>query len=527
MVNCEQCGWNNPEYAAFCTNCGTALAKGQPSGSGDENWRFREPASQPPDAIAGSGSDNDDAQHESASSVNEIDGGGAKRSEPAGRRLPESLLPSERSQKESLTDSESASTGEMAEASDEQGIQADGGLAQGKLAVEEGRRVGIRPAATLVDLTVPDFRAMVGRDDHEQQEQQPAVKSVSPGKVTIGLADTDTNFEAVTPDNPNQTASEPIEDTPELLGSEPSEAQSVHPIDRLNMPANAGLKDLGSLDVSIESVDGNLNVVDVYHHIQSADESADSLLSSIDMTPILEEESGFDMEVKPQPQVAAPPPPMPPSASLALEQVSSAETKPIVVGNEPMMIGREGDIRVSNDDFMSPIRAQVGQDDAGLWIEDASSLNGVWIRARNGCRLNNGTNMMMGQQIFRFEQSVRDGREPSIDKQGTRRMGSPRSLSGYRLVQLGIDGIPIAQFEIPRDGCKIGRSLADFVVGDDDHLSITHAVILPVGESAFEVRDLSTGNGCWLKLDGRRTLTRGDVVLTGRSVWQVRHSSSD
>ena len=299
-------------------------------------------------------------------------------------------------------------------------------------------------------------------------------------------------------------------------------------MDGLSVSANAGLKDLGSLDVSIESVDGNINVVDVYHTLQSADESADSLLASIDMTPVLEEECSVEVnEPGAQSQMAAPPPPMPQSVPLVLEQISVADTQPIAVGNQPMMIGREGDIRVSNDEFMSPLHAKVGQDEGGLWIEDASSLNGVWIRTRNGCRLTNGANMMMGQQVFRFEQSDRQGREPSIDQQGTRRMGSPRSLSGYRLIQLGIDGTPIAHFEIPRDGCKIGRSLGDFVIGDDDHLSMTHAAILPVGDSAFEVRDLSTGNGCWLRLDGRRTLAKGDVVLTGRSVWQVRQASSE
>ncbi len=516
MVNCEQCGWNNPEYAAFCTNCGTGISKSQDSGSDSEKWRFRETVPQT-DAVVKSlsgeaeseGSELPDDNHEQPTTQgqDEID-----RTE-----LPESLLQCE----EESTTATVNSGHQNAVAAPGARLNTESDAGSRGPPTGDNRRVGIRPAATLVDLTVPDFRAMVGRDGDEKLDVETPQSQVSPGKVTIGLADTATSFEAVQPDDSGLMESDMSTDSANLADANQAEADTITPTDRVTTPAQSPIKDLGSLDVTIESVDGHLNVVDVYHNLQSMDESADALLSSIDITPVLEDEHESPSNGQGQKAVAAPPPPMPQSASLTLERISAAEAQAFVIGVEPQIIGRDGDICIANDDFMSPQHAMVAQDDDGLWVEDASSLNGVWLRARSGLVLTDGIKLMMGQQIFRFEQSERTGREPCVDKQGTRRAGSPRSLSGYRLVQLGIDGVPIAQFEIPRDGCKIGRSLADFVVCDDDHLSMTHAVILPVGDSNFEVRDLSTGNGCWLKLDTRRLLTKGDVFLTGRSVWHV------
>ena len=91
------------------------------------------------------------------------------------------------------------------------------------------------------------------------------------------------------------------------------------------------------------------------------------------------------------------------------------------------------------------------------------------------------------------------------------------SLS-LRLAQLGNDGTSVAEFDVPKDGCKIGRRVGDFVVADDETLSATHAWIVPTENGALEVRDLSTGKrGCWHRIRVRRYLQLGDAILFGRS----------
>lgn len=51
MLVCRICGWENPVTAAFCTNCGSGLARGR-AADGDPNMRFKAMSSPPPSAPA-------------------------------------------------------------------------------------------------------------------------------------------------------------------------------------------------------------------------------------------------------------------------------------------------------------------------------------------------------------------------------------------------------------------------------------------------------------------------------------------
>ena len=41
MLICKQCNWENPTYAAFCTNCGTGIGEKKNLTASGETWRFR------------------------------------------------------------------------------------------------------------------------------------------------------------------------------------------------------------------------------------------------------------------------------------------------------------------------------------------------------------------------------------------------------------------------------------------------------------------------------------------------------
>ena len=284
--------------------------------------------------------------------------------------------------------------------------------------------------------------------------------------------------------------------------------------------ASAPIRGLGSLDVSIESIDGNLSVSDLHPNAASVDDSSEAILSSVDLTPIGDEVLERTLpEMESTEQNA--PPPMPPAEQLGLFRIEDTGSVPFSLKGGSSVIGRSGDIRVESDDYMSPEHARLTHDGTGYWIEDNESLNGVWIRTKDSIALGDGTLVLMGQQVFKFEVVDRAVAGGYTDDAGTRRFGSPRSLSTLRLLQLSGHGEPIAQFDVPRDGCKIGRFLGDFVVADDDHLSATHALIVPDQEDGFLLRDVSGRNGCWVRVQKRQAIGHGDVLLTGRSVWRV------
>ena len=475
MVTCGQCGWENPGYAAFCTNCGTSLSTAQNDEKKNESWRFRERT---------------EAADESDLQPNER---GEKASEPVEKEDDARVD----------VDAKSVPTDE-----DVAGVSADS--AQDDEEDERSRQVhmGIRPAATLIDLSVPDFREMVGRGEKVESEAPGGSGSEAAASVSIALADTESSFEAVQP-----------EITDAEIDGQREALEALNESEGISR-APAPIRDLGSLDVSIESIDGNLSVSDLHPNAASVDDSSEAILSSVDLTPIGDELLDRSLPEIEKPEQNAPPP-MPPADKLALFRVDDAGSVPFDLEGTSSVIGRSADIGVESDEYMSPEHARLTHDGSGYWIEDNQSLNGVWVRARDSVALSDGTLVLMGQQVFKFVVVDRPVGEQLMDEAGTRRFGSPRSISSLRLLQLSGNGETIAQFDVPREGCKIGRVLGDFVVADDDHLSTTHALVLPDQGDGFLLRDVSGRNGCWVRVHDKHAIGHGDVVLTGRSLWRL------
>lgn len=224
------------------------------------------------------------------------------------------------------------------------------------------------------------------------------------------------------------------------------------------------------------------------------------------------------------PSLRAVPPPLPPAdiPRFVLRPFSQtlSDRKIVPVGDTPVTIGREdSDIRISDDLFVSPRHARFSVRDNALWIEDLESLNGVWRRVRTDALLRAGDQLLIGQQILRVEASPgRINGIPPAD--GTQRFGPPPERSRYRILQIAADGEPLDIYHVPTAGCRLGRRLGDLVFTDDTYMSGTHALLVPEDEH-LKICDLSSRNGCWLRLRDHTALQVGDAVMIGRTVWRI------
>jgi hypothetical protein len=72
---------------------------------------------------------------------------------------------------------------------------------------------------------------------------------------------------------------------------------------------------------------------------------------------------------------------------------------------EEMVLGRErGDILFSDDGYVSGTHAKICVREDGYFLNDLGSSNGTFIRITQPRKIGPGTFVLMGQQLFRFEQ---------------------------------------------------------------------------------------------------------------------------
>ena len=334
-----------------------------------------------------------------------------------------------------------------------------------------GAGASIRAAATVVDMSVPAF----------EERGAMSEKAVSSNGIGSGEAvDKDDLVRSEGGLSEPQTDGLSVSDG--SAGEQASDDSSV----------GGQLKDLGSLDVQIEGV--------------GTDDSVDGfLLSSADLSPI--HLTGAPASVGEQLVIRA------------LNDSSDEISTPI--GPEALVIGRQGaGLSLMKDEYVDRSHARVTAVDGGVKVEDLGSLNGTWIRLRGESELGPGDQFMVGSQIFEVAQAA-SRTEPKAGDRGTRRLGESWRSSDLAVRRLSSQGEVISEFTIPTDGLRIGRRVGQVQVPDDQQLSTIHALLTAMGDGEAVIRDLSTSNGCWLKLRSPAVLSRGDAFITGKTVWRV------
>lgn len=566
MLVCDKCKWENPDYAAFCTNCGTPI--GQAKATPDKDWRFKErnpsggTAEEAVESTAlarGEAGSNDDSLNEPSAPPNPegdhpVDADEATPPEPQGvsiraaRTLVDLTVPDFRAMVDVVRSPDSQDVEEDESPTPDSEVGADADLSEDAppetlpLESSSSQRDESPDASESLEESVSSDDVAsdeskhpsdsVPHDEEESAAENDAMASIEDSSE-VGGPNTEASAQEVPvapqlstenargePEGPDLTSAGESEDSSShriTEGKSEAEAQEPAllkaPADLVKAPVETpkAPRDLGSLDVVLESADG--------------DESVDGLLlSSTDMKPV-------DIAAVAHRRPAEPPPTTVSRIrenELVIRCLSGHVAGVRSVDPSALTIGRsEGDLVVQKDEFLSPKHARLDCIQGDVQISDLGSVNGVWVRIRGERTLGLGHEFMVGRQVF-LVGTVNDAEAKSASPMpgGTRRLGAAWRPSELCISRLSSSRRVISRFALPGDGLRIGRSVGDVVIGDDTSLSGVHAQLTPIGSDRIQIRDLSTGNGCWVRINGPETLQEGDTFMTGLTFWRLGRALS-
>jgi pSer/pThr/pTyr-binding forkhead associated (FHA) protein len=209
-------------------------------------------------------------------------------------------------------------------------------------------------------------------------------------------------------------------------------------------------------------------------------------------------------------------------AKLALLDERGAVKEIFTVTRGEAIVGRnDGDIRFSDDVYLSPVHAQFCAREGQMFVRDLGSRNGTWVFVDGRHRLSDGDVILVGSQLLRFRRLGYPGpHPPEADK--TRRLGSLTPSADIAvLAQLRADGSVRDTFHLsPGRTALIGREKADWLFPYDQTMSATHAEIRSE-DSDFIVADAGSRNGIAIAVRGERPVKVGQRIMFGDHVLRV------
>ncbi|HVV51581.1 MAG TPA: FHA domain-containing protein, partial [Polyangia bacterium] len=186
-------------------------------------------------------------------------------------------------------------------------------------------------------------------------------------------------------------------------------------------------------------------------------------------------------------------------------------------------IGRtEGDL-LFEDPYLSPRHARISSGREGQILSDLESKNGVYVRLRAGAHLQDGDLLLLGKQVLRFEVIPEFERSlPPAARNGVVQFGTVGAAAWGRLRQMGPTGVAHDVYHLGQDQVVIGREQGDIVFSDDKFMSRRHAYLTRKGEG-YQLEDLGSSNGTFLRLRDAHFLVPGDVLRIGNVLLRFEH----
>lgn len=182
-------------------------------------------------------------------------------------------------------------------------------------------------------------------------------------------------------------------------------------------------------------------------------------------------------------------------------------------------VGRDTGSIFAGDSYLSPRHATFTRRGDRLFIGDASSLNGVYLKIRPNTPwpLKYGDVFRIGQEILRLEKL--EGPQPSAD--GVQRLGSPADGYVARLgLVIGRDTTGNA-FPVPKGGLHLGRERGDVLFPEDGYVSGLHCRIGVGADSSITLTDLGSSNGSFVRLKEEHQVSAGDILLMGQQLFRI------
>lgn len=207
---------------------------------------------------------------------------------------------------------------------------------------------------------------------------------------------------------------------------------------------------------------------------------------------------------------------------------SDGQAFPLCVPNTD--IGRvAGELILREDPYLSDRHARVTIRRDHVVLQDLDSVNGIYVRLRRPHALKDRDMILIGQQVLRLE-VVSDDKLPlgPARAHGVSVFGTPGAPRFARLVQCTTEGIGRDMYYIHRNETVLGREIGEIVFTDDPFLSRRHAMIsFDQTTRAFELGDLESFNGTFLRIRSAWNLESGDMFRIGRHLFRYDiHSDS-
>jgi pSer/pThr/pTyr-binding forkhead associated (FHA) protein len=196
-----------------------------------------------------------------------------------------------------------------------------------------------------------------------------------------------------------------------------------------------------------------------------------------------------------------------------------------VLSSSEHIAGRlEGAILFPEDPLLSPRHCNFVYKEGRLTVRDEGSANGVFLRIIKPITVPPGTMFLVGEQLLRVDATPNET-VPVPDGEGTYFYGSPKRPSRLSLTQLLVGGHSGMIFRARNDSLSIGREGNDVNFPDDPFISGRHATITavdgPGGTQQFQLADLNSKNGTFVRIGDEAPLFHGDYVFLGQQLLRV------
>jgi pSer/pThr/pTyr-binding forkhead associated (FHA) protein len=206
---------------------------------------------------------------------------------------------------------------------------------------------------------------------------------------------------------------------------------------------------------------------------------------------------------------------------------ASAKPSPVLVVRTPggtmetrfpidaprFLVGRENCDLELDDRFVARWHVQLFERNGGLILQDLNSRNGVYLRIADDLALEDGDQIVVGEQRFEFRttwDSLEKRRDGDPDVLGASWAGSPTRLIRY------IEGDQIGGIYPLGQRVTIGSRGTDICFDDDASLSPSHATIRRDNER-FLLRDTDSESGTFIRIADAVELIEGDCFMVGRT----------
>jgi pSer/pThr/pTyr-binding forkhead associated (FHA) protein len=192
------------------------------------------------------------------------------------------------------------------------------------------------------------------------------------------------------------------------------------------------------------------------------------------------------------------------------------------LGAEFAIFGRAGaDVAFDADRFLARQHARLERTGDGARVVPLDKVNGVFKKLDSPVELTEGTIILLGREVLRFESVEGDERagEPLV-QHGVALFGSPPREPWGRLVQILPSGGIRDVRHLFDDEVILGREEGDIVFSDDAFMSRKHAAIAWDGKRVT-LNDLGSSNGSFIRLPGVTAVKHGDHLRMGDQLFRI------